>query len=240
MVADALPTLLEVQDLDTATDQLLRRRGTLPARGELATATAAEQALRSDRDEVAARAHELGRVQRRLEDEVASLEAKASTTDRQLYSGRVTAPRELQALQDEAASLRRRVSAVEDDLLGVMEELEPVSGEVDRTGAAHEEAVGRVAQLSGEVATAEQAIDAELAEVRASRSSLASGVPGDLLARYERIRARTGGVGIARLDDHRCTGCHLVLPNREVDQLRRLPADEVVLHDECGRILVRG
>lgn len=240
MVAAALPTLLEVQELDTAIDQLLRRRETLPARVELVAATGGEQASRGDHDEVAARAHELGRVQRRLEDEVASLEDKAAATDRQLYSGTVTAPRELQALQDEAASLRRRISALEDDLLSVMEELEPVAAEVDRTGAAQAQAVERVVRLREEVAAAEQALDAQLVEVRAARASLASGVPEDLLARYERIRARAGGVGIARLDDHRCTGCHLVLPNREVDQLRRLPADEVALHDECGRILVRG
>lgn len=239
MAASALPTLLEVQALDTSADQLVHRREALPARGELAAVTAEEARLEEVLGETAAKAHELERSQRRLEDEVASLEDKASSTDRQLYSGTVTAPRELQALQDEASALRRRISVLEDELLGIMEQLEPVAAEVARLGTALEEAAARAVQLRADIAAAETAIDGELAEVGSARQALAAAVPEDLLTRYERIRARAGGVGIARLDDHRCTGCHLVLPNREVDELRRLPADAIVLHDECGRLLVR-
>lgn len=239
MAVSALPTLLEVQALDTSAEQLVHRRESLPARAELAAVTAEEARLQLAHGEVSDEAHELERSQRRLEDEVASLEEKASTTDRQLYGGTVTAPRELQALQDEASALRRRISVLEDELLGIMEQLEPVSAEVARLGAAQEDAAARAVQLRADITAAVKAIDEELAEVRSCRQALAASVPQDLLARYERIRERSGGVGIARLDDHRCTGCHLVLPNREVDELRRLPADAIVLHDECGRLLVR-
>lgn len=239
MAASALPTLLEVQALDTSADQLVHRRESLPARAELAAVTAEESQLQEALGEASAKAHDLERSQRRLEDEVASLEDKASTTDRQLYSGTVTAPRELQALQDEASALRRRINVLEDELLGIMELLEPVATEVARLDAAREEAATRADQLRADITAAVAAVDQELADVGSSRQALASSVPPDLLAQYERIRARAGGVGIARLDDHRCTGCHLVLPNREVDELRRLPVDAIVLHDECGRILVR-
>ncbi len=239
MVAAALLTLLEVQDLDTSADQLTRRRETMSLREQLAAATAEGVALQAELEGVAARAHDLDRVQRRLEDEVASLADKAAATDRQLYSGTVTAPRELQALQDEAASLRRRTTALEDELLEVMEALEPVTAALEHLRGAQRQASERAEQLRNELDAAVAAIDGELLDVAASRQALAAGISPELLARYERIRARAGGVGIARLDGHRCTGCHLVLPNREVDELRRLPADEVVLHDECGRILVR-
>ena len=239
-MADAsLTTLLEVQGLDTSTDQLARRRATLPGRAELAAAVADGDRLRSELDVVAARDQELARHQRRLEDEVAGMEDKVSATERQLYSGTVTAPRELQARQDEAASLRRRIGTLEDELLAVMEEREPVSAEEERVRTAVAEAEARAEAASRELHEAEAEIDGKVNEVATARRALAGQVPDDLLARYERIRARAGGVGIARLDGHRCTGCHLELPNREVDELRRLPADEIVVHDECGRILVR-
>ena len=240
MVDAALHILLEVQGLDTQADQLARRRSTLPQRAELAALDADVRDLEAGRSTTGARASALGRDQKRLEDEVATLEAKAAGTDRQLYSGTVTAPRELQALQDEAASLRRRIGALEDQLLVVMEDLEPVAAEVEALDVALAAAAGRAAALRATVAAEERAIDDELAQVAASRAALAGNVPPDLLTRYERIRKRVGGVGIARLDGHRCTGCHLELPNREVDELRRAPADQVVLHEECGRILVRG
>ena len=239
MVDAALHTLLEVQGLDTQADQLTRRRATLPQRAELAAVDAEVGRLKATRSTIGTRASELGRQQKRLEDEVATLEAKAAGTDRQLYGGTVTAPRELQALQDEAGALLRRISAVEDQLLVVMEDLEPVAAEVEGLDAALAAARARAAGLREVLATEEQAVDDELARVAAARTALAGDVPPDLLARYERIRARAGGIGIARLDGHRCTGCHLELPNREVDELRRAPADQVVLHEECGRILVR-
>ena len=239
MVADALHALLEVQALDTRADQLARRRATLPERGALATAEASVRSRSAELDVLTGRAHELERAQKRAEDEIASLEEKARATDRQLYSGSVTAPRELQALQDEAASLRRRIGLREDDVLAGMEELEPVAAEVARLQAARDEASTTAEALREAIAGQEASIDAELAEVVAGRTALVAAVPESLVAQYERIRARAGGVGIARLDGHRCTGCHLELPNREVDELRRAAPDAVLLHDECGRILVR-
>ena len=239
MVADALHALLEVQALDTRADQLALRRATFPERAELAAVEASLRGLTAELDATAARAHELERAQKRAEDEIASLEEKAASTDRQLYGGSVTAPRELQALQDEAAALRRRVGLREDELLAAMEELEPVAAEVARLGDARDAAAGSASSLREAVRQAEASIDAEVAELRAAREALVSSVPDALVAQYERIRARSGGVGIARLDGHRCTGCHLELPNREVDELRRAAPDAIVLHDECGRILVR-
>jgi hypothetical protein len=239
MVADALHALLEVQALDTRTDQLVRRRATLPERAELAAVETARRSRSAELDGLVGTAHELERAQKRAEDEIASLEDKAKATDRQLYSGSVTAPRELQALQDEAASLRRRIGLREDDVLAGMEELEPVAAEVARLRAAQDEATATAEALREAIAGQEASIDAELAEVVAGRTALVAAVPESLVAQYERIRARAGGVGIARLDGHRCTGCHLELPNREVDELRRAAPDAVVLHDECGRILVR-
>jgi hypothetical protein len=234
-----LHALLEVQRLDTAADQLVHRRAGLPERAALASLREEVDRHRAALDEARARAHELERTQRRFEDEITLVEEKATTADRQLYSGSVTAAGELQALQEQVTSLRRRISGMEDDLLAVLEELEPVSAEVARLEAAHAEAEGRAADLAGALAEAESAIDAELGEVRAARAGLVTSVPDDLVARYEKIRARAGGVGIAVLDaHHHCTGCHLALPNREVDELRRSPTGTVVVHDECGRILV--
>ncbi len=239
MATPALLTLLEVQACDTTADQLAHRRATLPTRATLAALTASSATLDEQLEALEPGIHALERSQKRLEDGVATTEDKAAATERQLYSGTVTAPRELQAMQDELASLRRRIGKLEDELLEVMEQREPLDADLARLRAEQEDVSARAAAVSSELAADEAAIDGELGEVRTQRRSLGDEVPAELLARYEKIRARSGGVGIARLDGNRCTGCHLVLPNREVDELRRAPADEIVLHDECGRILVR-
>jgi uncharacterized protein len=59
-----------------------------------------------------------------------------------------------------------------------------------------------------------------------------------LLATYERLRARLGGVGVARLVGTHCDGCHLTLSAVELDRVRHLPDGEVYTCEQCGRILV--
>jgi hypothetical protein len=89
------------------------------------------------------------------------------------------------------------------------------------------------------VAAADTVLDAELATLRMSRGLAADRLPEDLASRYEVIRARSGGVGAARLVGNRCSGCHMELAAMEVERLRRLPPDELVTCEQCGRILVR-
>ena len=228
-----------MQEADTAGDQLRHRRRTLPERASLREIEEGLERLAGERAPVASRLAELAANQRRLEDEIASLEAKAAEADRKLYSGSVTAPRELQALQEEVESVRRHARSVEDRLLEVMEEAEPVNAEVAGLEAGRRSAAERRDAAAAELAEAEAGIDAELGEVEGRRAAAVEGIPADLLAEYERLRKRLDGIGIARLEGNRCTGCHLTLPATEVDAIKRAAPGSVQHHEECGRILVR-
>ena len=97
--------------------------GADPARGELDDVMSALTRLGAAVTEVEARRHDLGRNQQRLEDEISALTEKAAHHDKTLYSGTIGNPRELQALQDEIAALKRRVSQLEDQELELMEQI---------------------------------------------------------------------------------------------------------------------
>jgi uncharacterized protein len=238
-VADSLHLLLQVQDHDVHADQLRHRRASLPERVALAEQDAALARLDLELEELRGRLGELQRSQRRLEDEVASVEAKGEAENARLYSGSITSPRELQALQEEIDGLARRQRSLEDELLDVLEASEPLTEEEDRLEVRREELAAERDRLATAISEAEAVIGGELADVAAARAELAAGLPPDLLDRYERIRARSDGIGAARLEGGRCTGCHLALPATELDALRHAADGQVVIHEECGRILVR-
>ena len=81
---------------------------------------------------------------------------------------------------------------------------------------------------------------ARLAETATrERKQTAEGVPVDLLALYERVRAQKGGVGAAPLRQRRCEGCSLQLTAADLGTIARAPTDEVLRCEECNRILVR-
>jgi predicted nucleic acid-binding Zn-ribbon protein len=232
-------SLLAVQDHDTRADQLAHRLEALPVRAQLVEIAGRTAEVDRRLAAVDERRAELSRSQQRLEDEIASLTERANQAEKQLYSGAVTNPRELQALQDDVASIRRRIGQLEDDELEIMELTEPVDAERTELATQREQLEADTARLNDELAEAEAEIAAELASVRAERDAAASGVPDDLWPEYDALRAQLGGVAIARLVGSTCQGCHLALPAVEVDRIRKLSPDEPVHCEECGRLLVR-
>jgi predicted nucleic acid-binding Zn-ribbon protein len=88
------------------------------------------------------------------------------------------------------------------------------------------------------LAAAEREIDAEIEVRTADRARVSTAVPRDLLGTYERLRARLGGVGAARLVGSSCSGCHLALPATELERIRHARPDELITCEQCGRILV--
>lgn len=239
MAEPALEALVEVQGHDLAADQLRYRRHSLPERSELGVQRRALAQAEAGLLDAGERLALKERTQLRLEGDIESLEARAVESELRLYSGSIRVPKELQALSSEVDSLRRRKRVLEDELLEVMEAVEAVVAEAQDLEGERARVVAEAERLEAALAAQEADLDAELAAVATERDRAAALVGADLLATYERLRQRLDGIGVARLDAGRCTGCHLSLPAMELDALRRAEDGVVVRHEECGRILVR-
>jgi predicted nucleic acid-binding Zn-ribbon protein len=235
----ALADLLTLQNHDSAVDRLRHRKVTLPERAELEARRAAYAELEARRAEVTERRDVELREERRLDDEVRSLEAKAKAVDTKMYSGTVSSPKELQAMQADIDQLRRHAGELEDEELEVLVRREVLDGEVAELEAAQAAVVAEMETLLAAIASQEGEIDAELAVEEEARAALAPGIPEATLRLYEQIRTANRGVGAARLVGMNCQACHLSLPATEVDRIRHLPADTLVRCEHCGAILVR-
>ena len=231
--------LLRVQEHDTAADRLRHRRRTLPEAAELRAVEDQLSRLEAALAEVGGRAAEAARVQRRLEAELSTVQAKVVDLDAKLYSGAVKVPRELQAMQAEGEALRGRRGTLEDEVLDAMGEREPLEDEVAALQRRRAELDAEGSRLRAAVAEAQAAIDKELAAQLEAREGAAAAIPADLIALYEQLRAHLDGVGAAPLVNGRCGGCHLALPATEVDRLRKEPPETLVRCEQCSCILVR-
>lgn len=231
--------LLTLQTHDSAIDRLRHRRATLTERAELEQRRAAHAELERQRVEITERRDAELREEKRLDDEVRSLEAKAKAEDTRMYSGTVSSPRELQAMQADIDQLRRQAAEREDEELEVMVRREALDTQVAEVEAAQAALLAEVATLSAALEAQEREIDAELAVEEAARAALAPNIPESTLRLYEQIRTNNRGVGAARLVGMNCQACHLGLPATEVDRIRHLPADQLAQCEHCGAILVR-
>ncbi len=231
-----LHDLLVLQQHDTAADQLRHRRATLPERALVSGIQQELTRLRSELATAEAQRDGLATRQERLEADVAAGEAKRRTLEGRLASTSV--PREAQAMSHEIDGIKARQSVLEDELIEIMEAVEPLDSTL---AAGRDTASGleeRLAAARTTLAGAEAAVDRELADAVGSRASAAAPIPTALLDRYERLRAKLGGVAVATLDGARCTGCNLLLPTLELERVRAAAPDVIVECEQCGRILV--
>ncbi len=231
--------LLDLQALDSGLDRLAHRRRTLPELAEIARLDELVDALRDGIVRYETEVSDLAREQAKFERQIDEVRTRKDRDEQRLASGAITNPKQLQEMQHEVETLTRRQSDLEDGELEVMEKFETVQAEFD-------ELTGRRDGYLSDRALAEQRrddafadIDDEIARTSKERAELATTFPADLLSLYEKIRGSEGGIGAAAIQHGRCGGCRLDLMNNEKADIRAAPVDEVLRHDECGRIMVR-
>lgn len=237
-VADQL-RLLEVQALDTRTQQIRHQTTHHPARAAVVEAAGrladVEAALVASRTAVG----DLRRELTKAEQDVEQVRSRAARDQARLDAGTASV-KDVQALSAELEALARRQQDLEEVELEVMERLEAhetaladLTRARDEVAAAHTEAT---AQLEKELAVLED----EAARVAEERARQAEGLDQGLVTLYDRLREQLGGLGVAALRGRRCEGCRLELNPGDVARITAAPPEQVVRCEECGRILVRG
>ena len=230
--------LLALQARDLALDRLRHRRATLPERDLVATGEARAVELRAEIERVGRQRDEIAHEEQRLGDEASTLSDQAGGAEAKLYSGEISSPRELQALQADVEQLRRHQRGVEDRELAAMERREPLDARLAEIEAAWVVVDGELTDARGSLAAVEAEVVAEAQIELDARNAIATDLAPELLAAYERCRETANGVGAARLVAGTCQGCHLSIPATEVDRIRRRAGDEIAHCDNCGCILV--
>lgn len=230
-------SLLELSKLDAELSRITHRAGHLPE----------QEACARIQTELSAAGDRLGAIRIALEDidvQASRFESEIEAVrqredrDRSLLQSGAADAKQLADLQHELETLTRRQVSLEDSLLEVMERREELQAELD---AAH----GQVATLEAELAGAQQAFDAALAEIgqarqahTARRDTLSASLDPALSALYERQRAG-GGPGAGPLLGRRCGACRLEIDRGELSRISAAAEDEVVRCPECGAILLR-
>lgn len=183
-------------------------------------------------------------VLEKQESEVMDMELKLKTIDekrvkfeQKLYSGAITNPKELSAVEKEVAILKEQQGKLDTQVLALYDAVEAArnaAGEA-REALKNAEAEARAA-LAREAAERKQ-LESELADLNAKRAQAASKVTDPaLLSRYDMVRRKTGCTGAARVVDNRCEACHVAVTPFVT---RKLSQDnELVTCESCGRILM--
>ncbi len=232
MLSEELAILHEVQQADAELARLRKALVGLDTGDELAAQVEqAQQELGDLREQH--RGTEKDSMDSDLE--LKTLQEKKSKFEGQLYGGAVRNPRQLSDLQREVQLLSREIGKVEDRLLELMEALEAESAGTQRREGELADMQERLAAVRAKHESAGSRLRQEIAELEEKRSAKAGQVGPELLKRYERIRERSGNLGLVKVSGTTCPGCQVALPS---ELLKRLGAGRQALTCEnCGRLL---
>lgn len=167
------------------------------------------------------------------------VKARRTRDQDRIDRGLIANPKDIERMQHEMVSLERRITSLEDDELEIMATLEDAQRTLDSLTAEIAAADERLGELRAARDDKGRDVEAELREQVGRREEMVRGLPEDLVALYEKLRANRRGVGAAELRQRRCTGCQLTIDFAELAVIKKAPVDLVVRCEECSRILVR-
>ncbi|MCW2762437.1 MAG: putative zinc ribbon domain protein [Marmoricola sp.] len=197
--------------------------------------TALDNTVRDLRIEV----DDLTAEQKRADADVEQVKARRVRDQGMIDAGQIKDPKALERMLGELESLHRRITSLEDTELEVMEKLETAQTSLDQRSAELAAMEGEEAELRSSFEQKAGDLQTELTDVQGERVTTATGMPEDLLALYEKLRAQKDGVGAAALRRRECEGCRLTLNASDLGIIAKQPSDEVIRCEECNRILVR-
>jgi predicted nucleic acid-binding Zn-ribbon protein len=230
--------LLDLQQVETAIDQLNHKAKSLPLAKEL---DAARTAVPIAENELVARKTAVADLQilvKRADADVEQVRLRIER-DTSLVDGGTLSAKDLVNMQHELDTLKRRQATLEDEELEIMSQVEAAQKLVDEQEEVLTELKEKFNELNAQVSAILAEINAEKQVKVALSSEMRLRIDAELLKLYDKIRADHGGIGAAALSGKTCGGCRIEVSATDLAAINAASADEVVRCDECRRILVR-
>ena len=229
-----LAALYELQSLDVKISQINAGLAALAGAKALKQQLAAAQSIAQEA------AGKLTEHETELADselKLKSIDEKRSSVEKRLYGGTVSSPRELQALEKEVGILKRQQGDLDGrtlELYDLVEAAREQARSVESTVAQIEK---KVADTLASESSRRAQLEAELAECTSEREAAAAGVTDrSLMSRYDAVRKKSAGTGIAKIVEGKCERCHVAVTSFVVRKAHE--AKEFQSCENCGRILM--
>ncbi len=227
-----IAALFQLQQLDLEADRLIAEQQALATSLQ---STGLLNKLRAEQKIAQQQLTNGWQAQKEAEWALADLEKRLKHHEQRLYSGNVTNPKELNAIQQEVQHLRSQQARQEETVLEMMEAADTLREGIERKAKAVSEAE-QAWKLSNAAGTERhEQLAARIEDLRAKRAVQASGLDAELVKRYEGMRKTKQGRVISKVEQSSCQWCRVILTPSELQRVRI--SSELQMCSNCGRIL---
>jgi predicted nucleic acid-binding Zn-ribbon protein len=174
-------------------------------------------------------------AQKEAERAFEELDRRLGTQEERLYSGVVSNPKELNALQQEVQYLRAQRSRQEDTALEMMEAVESLQETVRRQAEALQQAEEACTRESAAMLARRDQLGVRKQELQAKRAQMLNSIDAEFISRYEAMRRMKQGRAISKVEQNSCQWCRVILTASELQRVR--VSSQLQTCTNCGRIL---
>ncbi len=225
-------TLYQLQQIDLELERLISEQQAL------------KRALQEDMTLAKARAeHRIAQqqlqaglqTQKEAEWALEELDQRLKQLEQRMYSGSITNPKELYAVQQETGHLRAQQSRQEEMTLEMMDATDTLREMAKQKSEALQRAEEAWMQFNASSVQRGEQLEHKRQETQARRDQFASSIDADLLKRYELLKRSKQGRAVSRVEQSSCQWCRVILTPSELQRVRT--SRELQLCSNCGRIL---
>ncbi len=175
---------------------------------------------------------------RSAELDVQALGEKIAETEKRLYGGAITNPKELRDLEHDLASLRRRGESLEEQQLEAMIAADSAEGQMVALETQLQQAEAAALRTKGALLEEREHLQTRVSELSGEREALAGTVLAEDQQLYGRLRQSKHGRAMAKVAEGSCSACGEEVSSSQRQEARR--GATLVRCGCCERILYAG
>jgi predicted nucleic acid-binding Zn-ribbon protein len=149
--------------------------------------------------------------------------------------GQIKTARELNAQQRELETTRRMVQTRTGEITKLQDAVTKTEAQIAKMEKSLLSLRAAADAEKARLAEEEKTLTESIAKSRKIRAKLVKDIDREVLATYERIRGRLGGLAFVAAHRERCTACKMVIPH--IMYTRLLKGREIPACESCGRLL---
>ena len=225
-------TLYQLQQLDLELERLIAEQQALESSLQ---GDSVLKRLRAEHTIAQQQLHLGLQAQKEAEWALEELDRRLRMQERRLYSGVVTTPKELNALQQEVQHLRAQQNRQEEIALEVILTTESLQEVANSKAEALRQAQEKWLETNASGMVRRDQLDVKRQELMANREQFVSNIEAHLLNRYEALKRTKQGRAVSKVDQNSCQWCRVILTPSELQRVRA--NTDLQMCSNCGRIL---
>lgn len=229
--------LIELQKTDSQLARIRHQESVHPIWAKLKEIEERKEDLHRAVTANRAQVEEFSAEAKKTEAEITKVKDRRQVQQERLNGGKVPL-RDMSALEHEIGRMDQRVEDLEAVQLEQMEQVEKLEALVNQTQHQIDQFEQEHQVLRSELEEDLKASQEERVRLEARRQDLASSIPQDVVATYERLQGRLGVLVVIEVQDGRPLRSPVEISADELAQLAKHDRDQLFISDETEYILV--